>query len=493
MSETSVPWKITDNLILLERDSDELLLVNAYECRPLFVRRGREYVKAFLHAAERSGDRKSILRDFPEDAALLDLLTEYHILIPANKREIDDDPTGLPDVKARPQGVSLYLLVAQSCNMACVYCLNGVQTYKKKQTVRMSETVAFRAVEYFVERILPGGQIEICLFGGEPMMNWELGKKVIRYCEGTLKPKYPDKRISYGITTNLLLLPDDFIEVAQQYKIAVLCDIDGPAALHDRSRPVANGDPSYRQIVENVQRLISAGIRVSLRTTVTSMNVAHIPEIARHHKELNGEGCAFVPVNPVNSDEQLLPVELLPDVEEMTQGIINAYKAGVWDRKQLFPFSVYSGKLMPGNRSKLGCGAPYGNTPVVTADGDVYPCIYLVGITKYHLGNLMDGTYAKSEVLQDMAQAYHVDYRETCKDCNWRYICGGGCLVGPLTVMGRVDASESVTQYCRGINCRYTQKIFEAIFWQMATETAALVDNDEPLSEVDTGARMNYC
>jgi len=493
MSESNIPLKITDNLILLERDPEELLLVNAYECRPLFIRRGREYIKDFLHAAERLGDREFILQDFPEDAALLNLLTKHHILIPTDKREYDDDPANLPDGKERPQGVSLYLLIAQSCNMACIYCLNGVQTYKKEQTVRMSEAVAFRAVEYFVDRILPGGQIEICLFGGEPMLNWDLGKKVVRYCEETLKPRYPDKRISYGITTNLLLLPDDFIQVAQQYKIAVLCDVDGPEALHDLSRPLSNGGPSHRQIVDNIQRLVSAGIRVSLRTTVTSMNVAHIPEIARHHKELNGVGCAFVPVNPINSDEQLLPIELLPDVNELTQGVVDAYHAGIWDRKELFPFSVYAGKLVAGRRSTLGCGAPYGNTPVVTADGDVYPCIYLVGITKYHLGNLMNGTYPQSEVLHDMAQTYHVDYRETCKDCNWRYICGGGCLVGPLTVMGRADASESVTQYCQDISCRYTQKIFETIFWQMATETAAQVDDFDTALKFDTKGRINYC
>ncbi len=493
MSETREPWKITDNLILLERDPAELLLVNAYEGRLLFIRRGREYVREFLQAAARLGDRESILRSFPDDAELLDLLTEYRILIPAGKREIDDDPLSLPDGTARPQGLSLYLLVAQSCNMACVYCLNGAQTYRKEQTVQMSEAVAFRAAEYFVDRLAPGGQIEVCLFGGEPMLNWDLGKKVVRYCEETLKPKYPDKRISYGITTNLLLLPEDFIEFARQYHISVLCDIDGPEALHDLARPLANGAPTHRRIAEHVRQLREAGIRVSLRTTVTSINAAHIPEIARHHKELDGGGSAFVPVNPVNSDEQLLSAELLPDVDEMIRGVTEAYHSGVWDRRELFPFSVYAGKLMAGHRSTLGCGAPYGNTPVITADGDVYPCIYLVGIAKYHLGNLMDGTYPETKVLRDLALAYHVDRREGCRDCNWRYICGGGCLVGPLTVMGRPDASEVVKDYCRDINCRYTQKIFEAIFWQMAAETAARVDGGEPGLELDTGSRMNYC
>ena len=493
MGEGKVLWKITDNLIILERDAEELLLVNAYECKPLFIRRGRQYIKGFLQEAQRLGDRQSILDYFPDDADLMELLIGHHILIPSNKQERDADLANLPDGKERPQGVSLYLLVAQSCNMACVYCLNGVQTYKKEKMVQMSEAVAFKAVEYFVDRILPGGQIEICLFGGEPMLNWDLGKKVLSYCEETLKPKYPDKRISYGITTNLLLLPDDFIEIAQQYNIGVLCDVDGPPDLHDQLRPMANGGSSYKQITKHIQRLVAAGIRVSLRTTVTSKNVAHIPEIAHHHKKLNGVGCAFVPVNPVNSDEQLLPMELLPNMDEMALRVADAYHAGVWDRKELFPFSVYASKLAAGHRSTLGCGAPYGNTPVITAEGDVYPCIYLVGNSKFHLGNLMDGSYGKTEVLSSMAKAYHVDYRETCKECNWRYICGGGCLVGPLTVMGREDASEEVVQYCRDINCGYTQKVFEEIFWQMATETAARVDDDKRVPEVDGKNRMNYC
>jgi len=485
-------YKISKHLVFLERGADELLLVNTYECKPLLISRGRECVKKLLQAME-GLNRAAASEKFPNDIALFDLFTEHHILIPADKQECDERQDFFPDGQLQPQGISLYLLLAQSCNMACTYCLNGAKTYKKEKIIQMDEKVAFHAVEYFVKQLVSGGQIEVCLFGGEPLLNWELGKKVFQYCEEKLKPQYPDKHIVYAITSNLSILPDDFIDVAKKYSVSVLCDIDGPATLHNQTRPLINGGPSYEQIAGHVKKLIAAGIRVSLRTTVTSVNVGHISEIAKHHKALKGAGCAFVPVNPVNSDEQLLPDDLLPDMGVMLRGITAAYKAGIWDKTKLLPFSIYASKLIPGNRSVLGCGAPYGNTPVVTAESDVYPCIYLVGIEKYNLGNLMDGTYPKLEVLRSMAEDYQVEHRVDCKNCNWRYACGGGCLVGPLTIKGREDATPAVKQYGEDINCRYTKEILEEILWQMALETKEKVRKNEMSPVSDKGTRMNFC
>ena len=45
---------------------------------------------------------------------------------------------------------------------------------------------------------------------------------------------------------------------------------------------------------------------MSLRATVTSLNVDRMLEVTRHHRDLGGSSSAFVSVNPVNSDEDLV-------------------------------------------------------------------------------------------------------------------------------------------------------------------------------------------
>lgn len=73
------------------------------------------------------------------------------------------------------------------------------------------------------------------LFGGEPLLNWDLAKQVIRFAEEELNAS---RRISlrYHLTTNLTLFPEDLIERAKLYRITFLVDVDGPENLHDASR-----------------------------------------------------------------------------------------------------------------------------------------------------------------------------------------------------------------------------------------------------------------
>ena len=118
----------------------------------------------------------------------------------------------------------------------------------------------------------------------------------------------------------------------------------------------------------------------------------------------------------------------------------------------------------------MGCGAPYGNTPVVDINGNVYPCIYLVGIKRFYMGNILEGSYPDNHILDWMMDFLHVDNTEECKRCAWRYICGGGCPVGKLTVFENPLATPNTLKYCNSIRCDYTKTIIELLLWDLAKE-----------------------
>lgn len=182
------------DLILLERGHDELLVADPYHLRPLHVRRGRERILQVLAEAGPGLPVDALRARFPADGALVDLLAGHGILGPEHGRT--EDGAAFPTPPGRKGRITLYLLVTEACNLRCVYCLDGSGTYDRQGTSGMSEAVAVRAVETCLSELAPGGRLEVAFFGGEPLLKWSLVKQVILACEERLRPVHPDKRLT---------------------------------------------------------------------------------------------------------------------------------------------------------------------------------------------------------------------------------------------------------------------------------------------------------
>jgi uncharacterized protein len=476
--------KITEDLLKLERGRDELLLANCRDLRPLYIKQGRQYILNYLKAVTDLGTYKKITKAFPHEIHLLDTLLDYSIIVPNELETNDSVETDLNNIDLKnKRGMSLYLLLSQSCNMGCIYCLNGAQTYQIDKNLKMSKKIALKSIERCLDSIFSQGYLEIIFFGGEPLLNWPLAKEIISYCETFFKEKYPDKLFKYHITSNLSFLPNDLIQWAKKYNISFLCDIDGPEKIHNLCRPFKNGSPTYNTIINNIRQLLMTGIEVDLRATVTTLNQDYLLDIAEHHKSIGVKSCAFVPVNSVNSDEDILDEKLVPSPQRIIAGLTKVYRSNMWPVEALFPFNQYLSRLCPKTKMVVGCGAPYGNTAVVDVDGDVYPCIYLVGLRRYCQGNITDESYPKIDLIRWMYDYLHVDHMEECKSCSWRYICGGGCPLGRLTVINNPKATDKVIRYSKQITCEYVRTILELLIWDKARESASTLLKNRRTSE----------
>ena len=487
---------IASDLLRLARSEDELLLANAGHLDPLYIRRGGRYIRAFLEAAAGLGSVALVTETFPHERRLLETLVAHRILIPADaagRGTLAGCVGPLAENGLPPQErISLYLLLAQSCNMGCVYCLNGRETYQTARRLRMPAEIARQSIQRFRDNVRPGGTLEVVFFGGEPLLNWPLAKDLILYCEGTLKAKEPGKKFHYHFTTNLSLLPPDVPGWAKRYGITFLCDVDGPPPIHDRCRPFAHGGGTHATIAHHIRQLTAAGIPVDLRATVTARNHEHLPATARHHQELGARSSAFVPVNPVNSDEDMLPEDLLPSPDAMMAGMTELFRRRTWPATALHPFNIYAERLGPGCRAEVGCGMPYGQTIVVDANGDLYPCIYLVGIRRFALGNVKEPASADPPVLRQMRETLHVDRLAECRACQLRYLCGGGCPLWRLTVAGNSQASPRTLAYCQWVGCEYTRKMIELLLWDAGEQSAARVLGQQA-TEKPKGAALARC
>ena len=66
--------------------------------------------------------------------------------------------------------------VTNNCVLACDYCFRG-----KKNSRRLSWEVAVKAIEWFIAESRDVKSLSVSLFGGEPLMEFELIKKLVPY------------------------------------------------------------------------------------------------------------------------------------------------------------------------------------------------------------------------------------------------------------------------------------------------------------------------
>jgi uncharacterized protein len=176
---------------------------------------------------------------------------------------------------------------------------------------------------------------------------------------------------------------------------------------------------------------------------------------------------------PVNSDEMLLPQEYYPDAGCYKVNLEKAIALNTWETQDFYSLKEYLSRIRPHNRISVACGAPYGNTPTVDVNGDVYSCIYLVGLPKYCVGNVFDPDFPRMRGLQELAAYLNVNQNPICGKCAYRYICGGGCPVRRLSVEDNSNATPAVRRYAREIACTEAITVINYLLWKLAEDASA--------------------
>ena len=102
--------------------------------------------------------------------------------------------------------VIMYLNVSTFCNLACKYCYIETSPLSQESYLKMSSEVAKVAVDKFLSTVERTNvqSSEIIFYGGEPLMNWEVVKKVIKHVRNS---KFSNLKLTL-ITNGTLLTKD---------------------------------------------------------------------------------------------------------------------------------------------------------------------------------------------------------------------------------------------------------------------------------------------
>ena len=76
--------------------------------------------------------------------------------------------------------------------------------------------------------------------------------------EGRQMEKRGQGRFHFKLTTNGLLLDDEFLDFALEEDVLIAMSLDGVREAHDRHRRLADGSPSFDRLLPRLRSLLAA-------------------------------------------------------------------------------------------------------------------------------------------------------------------------------------------------------------------------------------------
>jgi uncharacterized protein len=343
------------------------------------------------------------------------------------------------DFKKRSNDIkALCLHVAHTCNLNCSYCFASQGKYHGERAL-MSFEVGKQALDFLVEHSGKRVNLEVDFFGGEPLMNWDVVKKLVEYGRSIEKEK--NKHFRFTLTTNGVLVDDEVIDFANREMHNVVMSIDGRKEVHDRFRKDYAGNGSYDNIVPKFQKFAAArGERdYYVRGTYTHNNVDFTNDIF-HLADLGFTQLSMEPVVCAPDDPSALTQEDLPKLFEQYEILAKDMLRREKDGKPItfyhYMIDLTHGPCIYKRISGCGSGTEY---LAVTPWGDLYPCHQFVGDEKYLMGNVWDGV--TNNEMRDEFKCCNVYARPDCKDCWARLYCSGGCAANAYHATGSITGT----------------------------------------------------
>ena len=158
----------------------------------------------------------------------------------------------------------LLIKVASRCNIDCSYCywFRDAAVYEKPKL--MGDDVLQRLLQRIEEHVsrYPFADFPIVLHGGEPLL-WgtENFHRFAEECEAI--SSRTGCEIPISVTTNGVLIDNEWLNCFETRNISVAISLDGPAHIHDIHRRTFQGTGTHAAVARAARMLVSRDINVS--------------------------------------------------------------------------------------------------------------------------------------------------------------------------------------------------------------------------------------
>ena len=340
-------YKLNGYNIVLDTCSGGIHVVDdvAYDMIELYPKKSSEEI--ITDMMEKYGDREDV-----NEEELKLCMQDIKDLVAAKKLYTEDTFEPMAGTfKERSGNVvkALCLHVAHTCNLNCSYCFASQGKYHGERAL-MSFEVGKRALDFLVENSGSRRNLEVDFFGGEPLMNWDVVKELVKYARSIEKEH--NKNFRFTLTTNGMLIDDDVIEFANKEMSNVVLSLDGRKEIHDATRVDYAGNGSYDKIVPKFKKLVASrgGQGYYMRGTFTHANPDFTKDVF-HMADLGFTELSMEPVVAAADDPAALTPEDIKIVKEQ--------------------YEILAKEMI--KREKEGCGFTFYHYMLDLTEG---PCIY---------------------------------------------------------------------------------------------------------------------
>jgi len=273
-----------------------------------------------------------------------------------------------------PGGLKLLVVwVTTRCQLRCRYCYmaagdTAAVDLDPRLFARAGETLGLAA----------DGEVQIA--GGEPGLVPEVMAEVAR-----LARDFGVARVN--VQTNGIAIDDRFIDTVKRYRLGVGVSLDGPPGVNDRVRGRTG------EVFAGLARLEAAGIPFGVTAVVSRDTVATLPDLALL---LSG----FAQARSIGLDV-LRPAGRaaeadLPSAVEVRAAYDSLADRLDWvNRRRAVPLRLREAGAVscPGNGAYCACEAGLG--AVLAADGRLYTCGSLAGLSDHACGTVEAPDFAR--------------------------------------------------------------------------------------------------
>ena len=346
----------------------------------------------------------------------------------------------------------LTLVVTHQCNLDCRYCV------QKHEDVSMTKETAEKAIDIFASSISEGEKAQISFYGGEPLLQKELIKHLVQYSSEKIL-SIPDTRLTYEITTNGLLLDEEFILFAKAHKIFLALSHDGIA--QDPGRPDRGGNMTKAIVDKKLQLLLKHLPETVVMMTVHPEYAGRISDSIRFFHDMGVHAVNLVPAHGERVNWEDEDFEIFEREMTKAEELYEQWNTG----KDSFRIIPFENKIKNYIRQRdadsatchFGC-----HKLMVDTDGKYYPCTHFVGRDGFSFGSLEEGI---NEEKLDSLEAKRVEASD-CKDCALRFRCRHTCACSNHGNTGNMSEVSA-------LQCEY-----EKLVIRLADQAASVLLNE---------------
>lgn len=328
------------------------------------------------------------------------------------------------------------------CNFKCSYCYSAHGRSGKI----ISKDVLKASLDYFIDnkRVDKSNKLAISILGGgEPMLSWNLVKFIIEYSNERCNAM-GFRGIDINIVTNGSIFTQEIIDTIKKYKIPISISFEILKDIQNLQRG------HYEKVCQNIDWIISEGIRPQLRACITQENISLM-------KRMIDEVLTRFP------GTREVMMEYVTDPERMTEPeeVRNFYNQYLNNFFEAHDYAAEHGLL-------LDCSAyrnfnmliqrfcPGDNT--LTAYGEISVCSRIgapadLGYKDSIYGKFNpDGTVDINREKFNNLIGLNVYHYPKCKSCWAKWHCAGGCMVHKYTYNDSIR--NEICEYMRNFTKR---------------------------------------